>query len=133
MTAKSLWTAALLLTAAATTHAQDAFDYQLADHGLLRSIQVQMDLALNKDQSQGLATLAATSAKATEKARGDKNQIAVLKASDRKAMLAYLAPNQLRRLRELSLQQRGVPMVASPLVADRLGLNVSQRTAIHQV
>jgi hypothetical protein len=129
MQIKAIWIAVVTL-AACIASAQDAFDLRVADASLTGMLSVRQDLALSKQQDEDLAKLNRAYAAEAEK---NPKQRDVIKANKRKAILAKLSAGQLKRLAQITMQQYGASLLATPVVGDKLGITADQRKSIAQV
>ena len=124
------------LLAAGIATAQDAFDFRVADVGLLQAKAIQTDVGITPAQRAKMNAAAdAHKGRLVEydkqlKALGavapDKARLRAFFETLKKQVVAALTPAQLRRLRELTLQRLGLVSVTDDAVAKRVGLSPAQ-------
>jgi hypothetical protein len=127
---------ALLLSALAVTclgRAQDSFDLQVSNHLLVFMPQLQRELNMTPDMIAGVVKAAKPFNAEVIKAKNDASRVKTLQADARRAVLAKLTPAQLRRLREITLQQYGTQVLATPVIAAKLGLSENQQKSIRNL
>ncbi len=133
----------VVLAAAGFGQKADSFDSQVADLQLLQSRQIQADMGVSVAERGKLQKIADSEEAAAQvyirqlakqgKSATDMNKdprVVQLAVKLRDDIFAALAPAQLRRLRELTLQRMGPVGLTNVVVAKRLGLSVDQLTKV---
>lgn len=125
---------ALLLSG--TASAQDAFDFRVADVGLLQAKEVQTDVGITAAQRAKMNQAADAhkqrlieydkQLKALGSTTPDRARIRGFFEILKKDVIGDITPAQLRRLRELTLQRLGLLAVTDEQVAKRMGLSAAQ-------
>jgi hypothetical protein len=142
-----LITGLIALAVAGGSQAQaqmDPFDYHAANVRLLMSKPIQKELALTEAQRTKMNKHAdyhkirvQQFGEKLQKSGKDPNPVdpefLAIMETLKKNVLAELNPKQLRRLRELSLQQVGLVAVLDDKVAAKLGINGSQLKQIRDL
>jgi hypothetical protein len=132
--------AAALTLAAAVGFGQDAFDAHAADVQILQLKEVQTELKITDGQRTAMNQHAESHRKKVqayvEQLKKDKKDPATLPQPDPKllqffnelktSVVKVLQPSQLRRLREITLQNAGVAALMDQRVATRAGLSADQ-------
>jgi hypothetical protein len=137
----------ITLVAPAIAQKQDAFDLYVANVALLTLEPVRTELKITEQQRSRMNVHATKFNKTMENLRAEaakldrtkpipasfaeRQAVALKNMSD--AVLGILSPEQLRRLRELSLQHSGLPVLGDERVASRLKLTNRQRDQIRSV
>ena len=126
----------LLLLAGVASAAPDAFDFRVADVGLLQAKQVQTDVGITAAQRTRMNAAADAYKKRLEtyqkqlQALGtvnpDKAKIRTYFEALKKDVVAVLTPTQLKRVRELTLQRLGLVSLTDTTVATKVGLSTAQ-------
>ena len=125
-----------LLLLAGLAHAQEGFDYHVADVGLLQAKVVQTEVGITAAERAKM-NVAATAyrgkvaeygrqLKALGQANPDPARMRGMFDVLKKDALAVLAPAQIRRVREITLQRLGLISLTDPVVAKRVGLSGAQ-------
>jgi vacuolar-type H+-ATPase subunit H len=132
---------ALLLLAPVISAAQkmDPFDYEVANVSLLQAKPLQKELgvselhrtAMNKIADQFNVQIKALLEKMQKESGGkppNESDPKLVAAYDKlkEGVLKQLTPQQLRRLREITLQQVGLPALGDTVVAKRVGISDAQ-------
>ena len=133
---RSLLLLPALLVASVAHAAPDAFDFRVADVGLLQAKQVQTEVGITAAQRTKLNAAAAAHAKRLQdyerqlKALGqvnpDKTKLRSYFETLKKGVVAALTPAQLQRLRQLTLQRLGLVSLTDDGVSKRVGLSPAQ-------
>jgi hypothetical protein len=137
MTRLALLFALLCAVATAAAQKMDPFDFHVADVGILQVKQVQAELKVTEAQRGRMNQQAERHRTRVEaylkKMESEKKQV----APDDKTLMGYfrdlkqgvlavLQPNQLKRLREISLQRAGLSALTDQTVAKRVGMSDAQ-------
>lgn len=137
--AKSL-VAAVLVLVTACSFGQDAFDSHVADVQILQLKEVQAELKITEAQRTSMNRHAETHRKKVqgyvEQLKKEKKDPSTLPQPDPKllqffnelksSVVKVLQPAQLRRLRELTLQNAGIAALMDQRIATRVGLSAAQ-------
>jgi hypothetical protein len=141
---KSLFVLPVILASAwAAAQAMDPFDYAVSNIAILQAKPLQKELGLSEVQRAAMNKFAdqfnASMGSLLEKAKKDKSgkppsdadpKVKAAYEELKKGVLKQLTPSQLKRLREVTLQQSGLPALADPVVAKRVGLSATQLKTI---
>ncbi len=126
----------------------DAFDNQVASIQLLQSKPVQKEVALTEAQRSKMnkfaeefnkqagvyqAELAKKSDNGKKQVKRDQNREMKMLVDLKSKVLATLGANQIKRLRELSLQAIGVTALGDDAVAAKVGINATQKDQIRKL
>lgn len=137
----------LLLLAAPVAHAADDFDYHIASVVLLQLKEVQTELKITEAQRAKMNKHAEThrgkltdyskqldqrSEAAKKQVGPDEAKLSAMFDELKKKVLAELSAAQIKRLREISLQQVGFAALNDSLVATKVGLNKDQLERIRR-
>jgi hypothetical protein len=128
------------LGSSSLAQAQDAFDAHVADIIILQPKQIQEDVGITLKQRDKFNQFADEQAKSIHAyiAEQEKNHVSRSKISpsDKHVLAIYLklktqiltvlTPAQLRRLREITLQARGYPLILDPVIERRMGVTPNQ-------
>jgi len=129
----------VLALAQQTVHAQGFFGgFRNNPLMLLRQESVQKELKLTDDQIKKVQEMGEKNReKFQEIFNGDEadrpQKMQALMEENRKAVAALLTPEQSKRLKEISLQQRGATAFADPEVAKALDLSEDQQTKVKSI
>lgn len=137
---------ALLVPTMAAAQKMDSFDYEVANVGLLQAKPLQKELGISEMQRAAMNKIAEqfnnqikTLMEATQKnpsGKPPKDADPKLKAAFEKlkeGVLKQLTPQQLKRLREITLQQVGLPALGDEVVAKRVGIPDAQMKKIRGI
>lgn len=135
--------AAVIAGTGAVAQAMDSFDYAVANVAILQAKPLQKELGLSEMQRAAMNKFAdqfnSNMGALIEKMKKDKSgkppsdsdpKVKAAFENLKKGVLKQLTPAQLKRLREITLQQSGLPALADPLVAKRVGLTTAQLKTI---
>lgn len=123
-----------ILGIAVSSFAADDFDYKVANIDVLRDKAVQTELGITEGQRKTMNVFADTYSKANnekvveyQKAKKQPDQAFSKFSFDqyvklRTSVLKTLSPNQIKRLREITLQAAGPRSLLDKAVADRVGI-----------
>jgi hypothetical protein len=140
MNLRSLLSATVLLLGAWSARADD-FDRHVADIHILQLKAVQRELGVSEDQrarmnqaaDQNRADLKAYSQQLdASKGKPDESRVLSYYLQLKDQVLNDLTPQQVRRLREITLQRAGFVGLADGVVARRVGLSAAQLKAVRQ-
>lgn len=130
-----------VLSMSAVGFAQDAFDMALSDVRLLQTDEVRKELNVTQAQRDRMNRASAGYNRVAERVEAKLRKEEQPSEADRKAMesefgkmrtgvLRVLNPNQLRRLREITMQTVGLPLLVEPNVMRRLKITSQQKSTI---
>ena len=131
----------IAMVSAQMAMAQATFDRQIADVTLLQVKEIKNALKvteaqrgkMNKhaDYYNGLMkTIRAKIDKGQEPSRAEQDKIMAAQRDMRGKVLNELTPTQLTRLREITLQDAGLPALADGLIGKKIGLSTAQTEKI---
>lgn len=120
------------------------FDYDVANVGLLMVKEVQTDIGITKAQKdkmnvhadwfnsqvKKIQTSYQAALKKDSKAKPPVAQMNKLGADFKKKVLGVLTASQIKRLREITLQDAGNLALLDPIVAKKLGLTAAQQKGL---
>jgi len=135
-----LVSAAMVAVTAASMAQSAAFDIYAADVMLLQAKQIQMEIGITEAQRKQMNAAAATHSNTLKaldtKYKGQKMSPELAKKVDPELARAFatlktsvikaLKPNQVKRLRELSLQRTGISVLTDERVAKEVGMSAAQ-------
>lgn len=127
----------VVLVAISASHAQPAFDKSICDIGLLTVESVKKEIGLTTAQRAAMNKHAAPFnemgkkmqdklAKGQKPTEAEQRKISDLREQLRNKVLGELTPAQLKRLREITLQEAGLMALASDEIVAKLGMSKDQ-------
>lgn len=124
----------------------DPFDYQVSNVALLQAQPVKTELKVTEAQRAAMNKIASSfnnqinalyeQARKSKDGKPPKDADPKLKAAYeklKKGVLAQLSAVQLKRLREITLQQAGLPALTDQIVATRVGIPPAQLKQIQSI